>query len=166
MSYNNIFPNLAATQAATQAPAFIKPTNAFYLQGYKVMPNTSIRNYLIQVTTGGNLIAYCFDEEGNPEINRGLPLIIKRSLVNSIPNVLARLGLNESFERLERKEFLKRELKYLELVKLPQLNELLKLDFKGQANLMELADSMKRVSSRNASIFATHVKNVIKENQK
>jgi hypothetical protein len=169
MSYSNIFPQPVQTQTPAPvqtAPEFIKPENAFYLHAYKVMSDTSIRNYLIQVTKSGNLTAYCYDENGTPEINRGLPLIIKRSLVNSIPQTLGRLGLNEAFEKLDSKEFRKRELAYLERVQLPALSELLKMDLRGQSNLLELVDSMRKVSSRNAAIFANFVKSHIRDSQK
>jgi uncharacterized protein YnzC (UPF0291/DUF896 family) len=174
MSYNNIFPsrftftNEGETIPPSKALAvtektFVKPLKSFYFRGLRQMKDLSYRHYLVQVTQSGNLTAY-ITEDGTPVYEQKIPLTIKKGFINSIPGAIKSLKLTNEFTKLESKEFRKLELQYLESIKLPSLGDLhnINLTDTESVKLTELADSYRKLCSRSGSIFAAHVRQIIK----
>ena len=77
---------------------------------------------------------------------------------------IEKLGLDESFAKLDSKEFKAVEIGYLESIKLPSLKQLIGLNLNDTevSKLSELVESYKRVNARNSAVFAAHVRQLIK----
>lgn len=144
----------------TTTTAFIGPEKSFYFQGSKTTKDNDVRHYLVSVTKSGNLVAYIWGEDGKPVIDNKLPVVIKRKIVNSIPDAISRLNLNEDFTKLESKEYRTLEVRYLETIRLPSLKDLLKMKLNSlqKENVLELAVAYSKISQRNAAVFGSYIR--------
>lgn len=122
-----------------------------YFGGRRII-NSTLRIYFGVISKNGNLVSYC-ETENRPFIERGLPLIQRRTNIVGLNAVQTALKLDNIWE-IKPKEYKQKEFDYLLKIDLPNLENLLKtvkvLDQKN--HVLQLITAITRVNQRSSTL--------------
>lgn len=120
--------------------------------GGKRIVNSTLRVYFGVISKNGNLVSYC-ETENRPFIERGLPLIQRRTNIVGLNAVQTALKLDNIWE-IKPKEYKQRETEYLLKIDLPNLETTLSnLGGLTQKNhVLQLITSVTRVNQRSSTL--------------
>lgn len=122
-----------------------------YFGGKRVV-NSTLRIYFGVISKNRNLVSYC-ETENRPFIERGLPLIQRRTNIVGLNAVQTALKLDNIWE-IKPKEYKQREHEYLLKVDLPSLEGMLKtIKTTNEKNhVTQIITSVTRINQRNSSL--------------